>query len=198
MTKIFYSHTQKDSAFCDVFDRVCARVGIDAFRSELERIDLPAWKTILNEINQSAALFLMVGKELVKSQELGDPNWKFTQNWISYEIGIACLRGIDVWAICDDVLINFPMPYINNYCTASVSRPGAFNYFRDAILPWYNEGKCFPFPFGDVKSGKNLGVICGHNDCKAEFNLHMTLKPNEGIVCPQCLKYLVFPNGFPP
>lgn len=32
----FESHTKLDADFCDVFDRACARVGIDAFRSEYE------------------------------------------------------------------------------------------------------------------------------------------------------------------
>jgi len=195
MAKIFYSHTKNDKEFCDEFDKVCARVGIAAFRSELEEIEYPAWKRILNEINQSVAIFLMVGKELVKSQELNDPGWKFTQNWISYEIGIACQRGIDVWAVCEDVLINFPMPYINNYCTANIARHGTFRYFKKFILPLYKQGNSFSFPYIDLR-GKNIGVTCPHKDCKAEFNLHLTLEPGSVITCPQCLNGIELIDGF--
>lgn len=42
-------------------------------------------------------------------------NWKHTQNWIAYEIGIASERLKDVWVLCDDVEINFPVPCLNNY-----------------------------------------------------------------------------------
>jgi len=85
--QIFYSHTQKDRKFCDKFDNICASTGIRRFRSEFEKIDPPAWRRILNEINQSIAVFVLVGKELVKFQDSNNPEWKFTQNWISYEIG---------------------------------------------------------------------------------------------------------------
>ena len=188
---VFISHTKKDTEFCDAFDRVCARVGIRAFRSEFETIDKPAWKTIKDAINKSIAVFFLVGKELVKSQILGDPEWRYTQNWIAYEIGIACQRGIDVWAVCDDVLINFPMPYINNYLTVSLKHEPAFKYLRK-VLEIYKKGGTFPYPY------KNLGTKCPWIDCQIEFNLHVTLPPGGIIKCPQCLRDMIFPNGWYP
>jgi len=197
MTKIFYSHTQKDKKFLNEFDtNVCARVGIEAFRSELEEISLPAWETIALQISQSVALFVLIGEELVKFQESNAPDWKFTQNWISYEIGIACQLGIDVWAVCDDVPINFPMPYVNNYCPVGISQKDAFKYFRNVVFQRYKERHNFPFPFGDISTGNNLGVICPHKNCEIEFNLHMILEPGETITCPQCLEEIIFPEGF--
>ena len=195
MVQIFYSHTKKDEKFCDEFDKVCARVGIAAFRSEFEEIDPPAWKRIKNEINLSVAVLLLVGKELVKSQESKDPDWKYTQNWISYEIGLACAKDIDVWAVCEDVEINFPMPYINNYCTANIAKPDAFKYFRTYVLPQYNQGYSFPYPSRGSRN-EDLGVTCTNKNCKAELNLHVWLEPGESIVCPQCLKPIVFKDGF--
>ena len=38
MKMVFVSHTKRDAEFCDAFDRVCARVGIRAFRSEFEKL----------------------------------------------------------------------------------------------------------------------------------------------------------------
>jgi len=46
MGQIFLSHTKQDKDFCDYFDSICARVGIQAFRSEFETIEPPAWATI--------------------------------------------------------------------------------------------------------------------------------------------------------
>ena len=185
MKQVFVSHTKKDEEFCDAFDRVCARVGIKAFRSEFEEILAPAWKTIKNAINKSVALFFLVGKNLVNSQNMGDPEWRYTQNWIAYEIGLACQRGIDVWAICDDVLINFPMPYINNYLTVSLRHEPAFKYLR-GVLQNYRDGFNYPFP------GKEA-VNCPY--CKIGFNLHVSLGPGEKIRCPQCLRDIEFPDG---
>ena len=179
--------------FCDAFDRVCARVGIKCFRSEFEAISPPAWKTIKEVLNSSAALFFLVGNELVTSQDYNDPEWRYTQNWIAYEIGLACQLGIDVWAICDDVLINFPMPYISNYLTVSLKQRPAFDYLR-SILEGYKRGEVFPFPYVDALD-KNLGVTCPYANCQAEFNLHVALQPDQKIICPQCLRDIVFLEG---
>ena len=63
--QIFISHTKKDEEFCDIFDRIVARVGIKAFRSEFEAISAPPWKTIKKAMNKSMVLFFLVGKKLV-------------------------------------------------------------------------------------------------------------------------------------
>ncbi len=115
------SHTKLDKEFCNLFDNACARVGIKAFRSEFETIPLPAWETIRDEIRRSSAMFLLIGRELVNMQEKScreseaGRTWKHTQNWIVYEVGLACQQGIDVWVLCDNVAINFPVPYFNHY-----------------------------------------------------------------------------------
>jgi hypothetical protein len=181
------SHSKHDVSFCDAFDKIVARVGLRAFRSELEDVVAPAWKTIQKEINSSAALFFLVGKELVKRQGSPSQSWLHTQSWIAYEIGVACQKGIDVWSICDDVDINFPMPYVNNYLTVSVRHKSAFHYLR-AVLKKYETGKSYPC------SAPRL-VRCPYEDCKMEFNLHVVLEKGMEIACPQCLRSMVFPGG---
>ena len=193
MTQVFVSHTKKDRRFCDEFDNVCASVGMKRFNSDFETIPNTAWKTIKEEMNKSIALFFLVGEELVNSQNLNDTDWRYTQNWIAYEMGLACQLGIDVWAICDNIVINFPMPYINNYLTVGLRDRLAFDYLKE-ILEAYKNGRNFPFPFVDG-SGDNFGVSCPYGDCKMEFNLHVELHPGDEIKCPQCLREVVFPNG---
>ena len=62
-----------------------------------------------------------LGKELRNRQRrrrrdsIKYTNWLFTQNWISYEIGVASQRAKDVWVLSDSADINFPIPYLNNY-----------------------------------------------------------------------------------
>ena len=193
MKQIFLSHTKKDKEFCDTFDNVCAREGIKCFRSEYEKIPRPAWKTIREAMKKSFAMFFLVGQELAKSQDSNDPEWRYTQNWIAYEIGLACQMGIDVWVICDDVLINFPIPYFNNYLTVSLRHRPTFDYLRE-ILEEYKKGRTFPYPYIDDLG--NYDVSCPNDDCKIEFNLHMSLQPGEKIRCPQCLNDMVFESGF--
>ena len=188
--QVFVSHTKSDENFCDKFDSVCAREGVKAFRSELENIPPPPHKTIINAMNNSVALFFLIGKELVKGQEEHTKEWEYTQNWIAFEIGLACQEGIDVWAVCDDVLLNFPMPYINNYLTLSLRRPDAFNFMR-FVLKEYTQGRNFSFPYVSQRDG-NAAVFCAYKDCRMEFNLHVMWKKGYSIRCPQCLKSLIF------
>ncbi len=188
--QVFVSHTQKDVEFCDIFDRACARVGVRAFRSEFEKIELPAWQTIRDAIRSSCALFLLVGKELVNAQASRDPSWSHTQNWIAYETGVACERGLDVWVICDDTTINFPVPYLNNYLTVSLRQKQSFDYFV-GILRSYAKGLKTTFP------GRQAFTECPYTNCKAIYNLNIRLTPGETIVCPQCLQPIIWPKGFP-
>lgn len=192
MTQVFVSHTKKDKGFCDEFDRACARVGIRAFRSEFENITNPPWKTITNAINDSVAIFLLVGKELVENQKKGGKEWHYTQNWIAFEIGVACQKGIDVWAICDNIDINFPMPYINNYLAVGLKYDVPFNYLKQ-ILESYKNGQSYSYPL--FYKNQDISTKCPHDDCNMEFNLHVRVPPNKLIKCPQCLRDIKFPDG---
>ncbi len=203
MHQIFLSHTHKDKELCDLLDtRIFARCGqIKGFRSEFEEIEEPGWRTVKDEINKSDALFFLVGKELVKSQtsptgrkNLQDDDWRYTQNWIAYEIGVACQKGIDVWAICDEsVEINFPMPYVNNHLIIfSKGRENAIKYIHWVVKEYINDQH---FSVKKVYSDSKIERIkCIH--CKMEFNLHKYFLNStehlghfspEQIICPQCL-----------
>jgi hypothetical protein len=188
LIQVFVSHTQKDVEFCDIFDRACAREGLKSFRSEFETIELPQWQTIRDAIRRSRALFLLIGRELVMAQNMHDSSWAHTQNWISYEIGIACERGMDVWALCDDVPINFPIPYLNNYLPSSIRRREIFYFFVKNVVRAYAQGDKLPF------RDPEFSVECP--GCGAVFNLWVRLPPEATIICPQCLGQMNFPEGF--
>lgn len=188
--QVFVSHTQKDVEFCDIFDRACARVGIRAYRSEFEKLDLPAWQTIRDAIRKSQVLFLLIGKELVKSQTLYDPSWSYTQNWIAFEIGVACERNTDVWVLCDDAGINFPVPYLSNYLPRSIRNRKAFDFLVEVLNIYLNRKNIGSY-------NQQLGYCCTNQNCQASFNLWITAKPNDTVICPQCLHSLIFNDYFP-
>jgi len=190
VVQLFMSHTKKDEKFCDKFDVQAARVGVKVFRSEFEEIKHPAWKTIKKQMDASTAIFLLVGKQLVKSQAASekDPElreeWKHTQNWIAYEIGLACERGIDVWVLCENVDINFPVPYFNNYAIY-----GQAKWIR-GILEDYIEGETFPY--GKKAKWKDY---CPYKNCGAKFNMHSIIEIDGKVVCPTCLRKMVYKKG---
>jgi hypothetical protein len=200
MVQIFVSHTRKDIEFCDKFDRIFAREeNLKAFRSEFETIKPPAWETIKNAINNSAALVLLVGEGLVNNQKalFQDSNWKFTQNWIAFEIGVACQKGIDVWALCDKgIVINFPMPYITNYVTVGIDTKLKLDFFRDAFKK-YEKNNAYKYPYKEMRADREIwdySISCPYEDCRIKFNLMQEYTDKNTITCPQCLK-LFSPNG---
>lgn len=188
--RVFLSHTKFDKDFCDKFDNICSNVGMKRFRSEFAEIDKPPWRTIKEQLGKSIALFLLVGKELVNRQASPyNPDWRFTQNWISYEVGIAHQRNIDIWVVCDSIQINFPVPYFNNYVPFGLE-PGASMEYMNVVLETYLHGRNFPISW----EPDSITLPCP--SCGIEFNLHATLEAGDVIVCPQCLKGIEFHEPF--
>ena len=181
--QVFASHTRLDKETCDKFDVEAARVGVKVFRSEYEQISPPAWKAIRDEIKCSSALFVLIGPELVKSQEESRKQWQYTQNWIAYEIGVACAFEKDVWVVCDKVNINFPVPYLNNYCPGIID---VSQKFEAAILEFYREGGGFPL------GTWGRGIKCPYEDCESVYNLHMSVPKGRKVICPTCLRDMLF------
>ncbi len=194
--QIFVSHTKFDAEFFDVLDRAEGRLGkIHLYRSEYEKIESPPWSTISNELMKSRALFLLIGKELVKQQASADTSpearekWKHTQNWIAYEIGIASARFMDIWVLCDDVETNFPVPHMNNYVLHR-----DFDFYKK-ILNHYSKlffRKYRPFRFKPNKNSliqlRKRAIMCPHEKCRVSYNLHSSLKKGDSFKCPSCLR----------
>jgi len=180
-THVFLAHTKFDKDFCDKFDNICSNVGMKRFRSEFAEIDKPPWRTIKEQLGKSIALFLLIGKELLDRQASQlNPDWKFTQNWISYEVGVAHQRNIDIWVVCDSVQINFPVPYFNNYMPFGLD-PGASMGYMNTILEAYLHG----ISFTTSHEPDSITLKCA--SCDIQFNLHAPLKTVAGIICPHCL-----------
>jgi len=192
------SHTKRDEDLCDKFESMTTRVGgFKVFRSEFESVKPPGWKTIKKAMNDSVAMFLLVGKELVKAQELAenDPDsreaWKYTHNWIAYEVGLACQQNKDVWVICDDVHINFPVPYLTHYSVTGIHRqdPGNIEYWKHILGNYLHREK--------LKLPRFFQIDCPYIDCKAFYELRTPIIEKGEVICPTCLKSMSFPSGWP-
>lgn len=198
MSQIFITHTRKDKDFLNKFDSIFAGTEVKRYRSEFEEIQEPPWRTIKQEINRSNALFFIVGKELVQSHKNHDSDWDYTQNWIAYEIGLACQIGLDVWVICDkNINLNFSVPYVSMYWPNF----DADQYYKpmSGIIGMYNNKVKLPCPLPTSLMDKecDIGVKCSNKGCGLEFNMLSALSKNQTISCPHCLKSITFLNGFP-
>jgi len=132
-------------------------------------------------------MFLLIGKELVKMQENSSYDseaaraWKYTQNWIAYEIGLACQRGIDVWVLCDSVPINFPVPYFNHYQPFA----GDLDWLKLILDAYAKAGRLSP--------ANDIRVQCPSSHCGVEFHFWAYHYPRPfEVPCPQCLTVIKF------
>jgi hypothetical protein len=109
MADIFISHSKKDAETIAAFSNVFARTNIRAILAEFEAYAIPPWLQIRNYVQQSSALFLLLSPHLA-----GTP---YTQNWVSYEVGLACALNKPVWVYeaINSATAMFPVPYFTDY-----------------------------------------------------------------------------------
>jgi hypothetical protein len=186
--KVFISHSRRDKKYCHSFADACNSVGLKPFLYELEDIKPPHWKTLQREISQSAILFLLIGKEFTEIQKSLTPDaWLFTQNWIAYEIGVAAQKGIEVWVLCENTDINFPVPYFTNlyFWEGNLAEQKELIFF----LKTYKENKYIMFD-------KRMRHTCSNPNCRITYNIIQPLAKGAKIKCPSCLRITEFPEGF--
>ena len=126
-------------------------------------------------------------------------SWKATQNWIAFEIGIASERLMDIWVLCDDVEINFVVPYFNNYVLHR-----DFEFYK-TILEYYSKSRAKtyrPFimlpTFHSVLRYREPAMSCINEECRVTFNLHSSLSNGEKFKCPACLQTFVLTSDWKP
>ena len=87
--QIFVSHSQHDTDILAFFDKVFARTGVKSFCMEFEQMNAPDWMIIKDSIVNSKAVFILIGPNVNRS--------KYTSNWISFEVGLACAFNKQVY-----------------------------------------------------------------------------------------------------
>ena len=191
--QVFMSHSRLDKNYCDSFALACDSAGLKPFRYEFEDFRPPHWKTLKREISQSTALFLLIGKEFTKIQKNLKPNtdeyqrWMATQNWIAYEIGISAQKSVEVWVLCEERDIYFPVPYFTNlyFWEGNLTKQRELIFF----LEKYKENKYVMFD-------KKMRHTCTNPNCGITYNIIQPLAKGVEIKCPCCLEINEFPEGF--
>jgi hypothetical protein len=89
VASIFISHSKRDeatiNAFCRAFPQTTMRVVLEEFDTYV----VPAWAKIAKDVQESSAVFLLLSPHLNATA--------YTQNWVSYEVGLACAMKKPVW-----------------------------------------------------------------------------------------------------
>ena len=175
---IFVSHSQHDADIRTSFDTIFARAGVRSVCMEFEEMYSPPWQHIRNEMIGSEAVFLLLGPNVSSSI--------YTQNWIAFEVGLACALGKSVWVFEQEgSYIEFPIPYLTDYMIYDLSDKAHFGYVRD-VIQGYGRPPVI-FGLGDPRTRRGIPhgipVDCGNGNCMSTYELHTRSKQ---FGCPSC------------
>jgi len=199
MTSIFISHSKKDWNIIQVFLNAFNGTGVRPILMEYERYVNPPWSEIKNAIGQSSALFVLLGTNLKSSD--------YTQNWVSYEVGVADTLNRPIWVFEDiNNTVRFPIPNVHHYMLYNPSQLDSMNYLRTVIGSYAVNGDAALAGglLGLVLSAnpivalaglllgskvnvpatpEGLSVQCPYYDCRVTFQFH---NGNKQFLCPAC------------
>ena len=134
MSQIFISHSKEDKDIRVFFGDIFGKTKVEARFVEYEKYQPPAWNYIQQEINKSATLFVLLGRNV---QQLAH-----TQVWIGSETG-AVPPGKEVWVfehleqICD-----VPIPNVHHYMLYNYDV--AFHDYIRAVVASYDDSPTLP------------------------------------------------------
>lgn len=183
MARIFLSHSKGDEDLCKFFLQIGGLTGVEIKAMEFENIQAPPWEYIRNQLLMSDTIFVLLGKNVID-------RGIYTQNWISFEVGMACemARTLmkEVWVF--EPLhhsITFPVPFLNHYVLYDMNERIHMDYIR-TIMEGYKPTlllmRKIPEGVADVK--------CPHHNCGIVFRLHTDVKEFNCPSCKQGIKLL--------
>ncbi len=132
---------------------------------EYEDIEPPPWETIKKKVIDSTAIFVFL------SDLIDNKDYEHTQNWISFEIGLACMNNKPVWVFEPyDSHVEFVVPYFTHYVLYNTDTE-TLKIIRD----WVDKmGLVFP---------EEHLIQCPNNDCGIGFFLMSDINK---LFCPSC------------
>jgi len=94
------------------------------------------------------------------------PNRHYTQNWVTFEVGVAagCNKPVLVLEEINNIT-DFPIPYVSDYYQYQLDD----NEDRKGIGKVLNN--IYKIKTNSVRVANDIPVTCAHNDCNARFNL---------------------------
>ena len=180
LRQVFLSHSKDDSRL-RFFEEACSAAGVILKKMELEDPEFPPWRSIGREINRSQMMFVSLSEPLLGL------DYRHTQNWIDYEVGLACQRELPVWVFePSEEQVDFPIPY----CTHTVRFDQSnrehikwlkvqLEYRRDHGAGRYGAHQQFPRNMYDGTPSTR----CSNPRCGLEF---FQLNSDGVFWCPSC------------
>lgn len=199
MAQVFISHSKRDVAAVQAMLNVFARTQVRAVLAEFENYQTPPWSQIREWVRQSSAAFVLLSPHLHGTA--------YTQNWVAYEVGLACGLNKPVWVYEQwNNPASFPIPYLTEYVVYDPSDQNQLNSIKQLVENYDPSsmvvGAVIVGLAGALISGgagagagamigaalgrkdiKGFMIQCPHHSCGIRFRIHNQL---ESFPCPSC------------
>lgn len=150
---------------------------------EFEDIEPPPWRTIKKTIEDSRVVFVLLNDVLLQEDK------GHTRNWIDFEVGIACEKGLDVWVIEPNGRVDFSVPYVTHQYILSQEEDRT-KLVKDLKNRIKSKG------YNQPKKGitKNMSRRCIRTSCGIEFQ---QMNDDVEFMCPSCRMKQKTPTPIP-
>ena len=199
MQQIFLSHSKADYEIINIFRNSFEGTEVHPILMEYEQFSNPPWLAIRNNIENSSALFVLLSNNLKISD--------YTQNWVSYEIGIADEANREIWMFEDvNNQVIFPIPNVHHYMLYNPAQWDSLNYLKTIIHSYALNLKgalglglltylALTNPalaiLGALVGSKinvpnkpvGIAIACPYRNCNVSFQYHSIVQV---IRCPSC------------
>lgn len=210
VASIFISHSKRDQETINVFCRAFAQTTIRAVLEEFENYVVPPWTKIAKDVQESSAVFLLLSPHLNST--------RYTQNWVSYEVGLACAMRKPVWVYEQEgAPVHFPVPYLTDYVIYNPANRVHMDAIKNLLTVYDPSPALGGLILGALigaaisgGAGAGIGAIaggaafqhrlpaittsCPYQNCGIKFNIYSRL---ESLLCPSCRQQFAI-NWTPP
>lgn len=185
MCAVFVSHSKYDVEMINFFTNITSKEGIKNYFMEWEDLNKKYPAIRISDIIKSDwiedinMVVVLLGPNLANP-----PNMHYTQNWVTFEVGVAagCNKPVLVLEEINHIT-DFPIPYVTDYCQYQLGN----NEDRKNIGKIMNN--IHEIRTNSVKVADDVPVTCGYDDCNAKFNLWM--RHSNNINCPVCRRPII-------
>jgi len=207
MDKVFITHSRHDAPILKHIVQLVKTVKVKPILYEYnKRHTNTSWNEIRQDIKNSHALFVVLSNNLSSSPH--------TQNWVGWEVGVACAFNKRVW-VFEEIQrrISFPIPYFTDYVPYDLNDQN----LRQLISAVARGYRIQPQITGTIMSGAigallfdwtglflgaiigkiankpkqapYVNLMCYHVECKTRFRSYVWL---DELECPACRRLLRF------
>jgi hypothetical protein len=144
----------------------------------------PNWQWIKDEIKESKALFLLLSRNITRKKQ--------TQNWVSFEIGLASMCIPSIVFEFEEEKVYFPIPYLSHYFDQPFSKKTGL-FTKDSsetllnVLIHVTYESFIDVVIKEPSIGLSPDETIECSKCLIRFHYWRT---KENIPCPCCSSYI--------